>query len=127
MARKNRKKKKVPAVQRSVARPNGQPEQALETSPTQRFGEREGIMVPDDKTERSSEGLSGQAYWLFALLFLFLPAVCVILSSVLYYVWIKDQPKQAKQINRLGFIVFGIHLLLFCLIPYLFSLVGGRT
>jgi hypothetical protein len=47
--------------------------------------------VPEP-TRRLDEGLSGKQYLLFALLFLVLPAACVIVSSVLYSVWRKDQP-----------------------------------
>jgi hypothetical protein len=72
-------------------------------------------MATGDKTGRSEEGLSGMEYLLFSLLFLVLPAACVVVSSVLYYVWRKDQPRRANQINTLGFIIFGVQIALYLL------------
>ena len=57
-----------------------------------------------------AKGLSTKEYLLYTLLFVFIPFANVIVSSVLYYVWRKDQPKRANQINTLGFIIFGCHV-----------------
>ncbi len=72
-------------------------------------------MATSEKPGRSNEGLSGKEYLLFSLLFLVLPAACVIVSSVLYYVLKKDQPRRANQINTLGFIIFGVQIALYVL------------
>jgi hypothetical protein len=61
---------------------------------------------------RSDAGLSTQEWWLFGILFAFIPAANVLVSSVLYYVWRKNHPRRANQINTLGFIVFGCHVLI---------------
>jgi hypothetical protein len=53
---------------------------------------------------------------MFTLLFLFIPCVNAIVSSILYYVWRAEQPRRANQINLLGFAVFGLNLLSLCLL-----------
>jgi hypothetical protein len=58
------------------------------------------------------EGLSPTEWTLYTLLFVFVPCVNVILSSVLYYTWRNSQPRRATQINLLGFVVFGFHIFL---------------
>jgi predicted RNA-binding Zn-ribbon protein involved in translation (DUF1610 family) len=76
------------------------------------------IDVPEDSPRRRESrrrkpedpGLSSKEYWLFFLLFMFVPYACVLVSSILYYVWKGDRPKRANQINSLGFIVFGINI-----------------
>jgi hypothetical protein len=50
---------------------------------------------------------------LFGGLFLFVPIVNVIVSSVLYYVWRRERPSKATQVNVLGFVLFGLHVLVF--------------
>jgi uncharacterized paraquat-inducible protein A len=55
-------------------------------------------------------GLSRGEYLLFTLLFLSWPAVNVWVSSILYYVWRKSRPRRARQINTLGFLVFGVQV-----------------
>jgi hypothetical protein len=69
------------------------------------------VRVPEHSAG-DDPGLSRGEYWLFALLFLPIPAVNVVLSSILYYLWLNDRPRRARQINTLGFIVFGFHLVL---------------
>lgn len=56
-------------------------------------------------------GLNGGQLAGLGLLFAAIPAVNVIVSSVLYYLWRDVHPRQARQINLLGFAVFGLHLL----------------
>jgi hypothetical protein len=53
-----------------------------------------------------SDGLSLAEFLIYPPLFLILPGACVIVSSVLYYVWRGSQPRKASQINWIGFIVF---------------------
>jgi len=60
--------------------------------------------------------LSSSEYVLFSIAFLLVPFVKVWVSSILYYVWRRDQPTRAKQINQLGFIVFGCQILLYFLL-----------
>ena len=80
------------------------------------------IEVPEDDDDlpplraKRDDGLSGLEFMLYALFFLFVPCVNVIVSSVLYYVWRSDRPRKASQINMLGFAVFGIHVLVRVLI-----------
>jgi hypothetical protein len=78
------------------------------------------VRVPEESVPRggaqrrkfaADPGLTRKQYWLYALLFLFVPYACVFVSSILYYVWKADRPKSANQINTLGFIIFGINLL----------------
>jgi hypothetical protein len=71
------------------------------------------VRVPPSKHD---PGLSGKEWLLYTLLFLPVPMVNVILSSVLYYVWKGDQPRKANQINLLGFLVFGFHVVVFVLL-----------
>jgi len=61
-------------------------------------------------------GLSYKWYAVFATAFFLIPAVNVLVSSVLYYVWKRNNPRAAKQINNLGFIVLGLQVLLYFLI-----------
>lgn len=52
------------------------------------------------------DGLSTGQWILYTVLFLFIPCVNVLVSSILYYVWRKDHPRKAKQINGLGWVIF---------------------
>jgi DNA-directed RNA polymerase subunit RPC12/RpoP len=75
------------------------------------------ISVPDRPRRRrrrevDDEGLSSNEYLLYSLLFLFIPGANVIVSSVLYYMWKRDHPRRANQINTLGFIIFGFNILI---------------
>jgi hypothetical protein len=69
------------------------------------------VQVPEHSAG-DDPGLSSGEYWLFALLFLPIPAVNVLVSSILYYLWVNDRPRRARQINTLGFIIFGLHIVL---------------
>ena len=66
-----------------------------------------------DSTNQKSDGLSPKAYVVFSLCFFVIPGVCVLVSSVLYYWWKESKPRQATQINALGFVIVGIQLLLY--------------
>jgi hypothetical protein len=66
---------------------------------------RRGVIDPDDN-------LSLTEHLMYGLLFLCVPGVNVGVSSILYYTWKADQPTRAKQINRLGFLTFGLHIVL---------------
>ena len=81
------------------------------------------VTVPDDRPD--DPGLSPQEWWLFGFLFILIPAANVLVSSILYYVWRKKQPRRANQINTLGFIIFGCHVVIFIalrlLVPQLFQ------
>lgn len=66
--------------------------------------------VAGNPSSTGEDGLSMTAYLVYSLCFLFLPGVCVVVSSVLYYWWKESKPRQANQINRLGFIIVGMHL-----------------
>jgi len=57
--------------------------------------------------------LTSNQYILFTLLFVFLPGACVLVSSLLYYLWRSERPRQAAQINQLGFIVFAANIVLY--------------
>jgi hypothetical protein len=70
---------------------------------------------------KADPGLSAREWLLFALVFLPVPAVNVVVSSVLYQVWKVDQPRRANQINRLGFLIFGLQVVV---MVGLFVLVG---
>jgi hypothetical protein len=48
---------------------------------------------------------------LILLGFLMMPCACVLVSSILYYNWKYKKPEKAKQVNRLGFIAFGVQIL----------------
>lgn len=63
--------------------------------------------------------LSRSEFIVYGLAFLFLPMICVLVSSVLYYVWKSSYPWKAQQINLLGFGVFFLHILFGCLIGML--------
>jgi hypothetical protein len=65
------------------------------------------------------EGLTGTEYLLYTLLFLAIPIVNVLVSSILYYTWRSSAPKKANQINTLGFIIFGLHVVLTIVVTYL--------
>jgi hypothetical protein len=79
--------------------------------------------VPERSRRQADDaGLPTNEYWLFELLFLFIPGANLIVSSVLYYLWKRDYPRRANQINTLGFIIFGIHILLYIL----FAVVRNR-
>ena len=58
------------------------------------------------------EGLTAQEGVLFGVMFAVLPVACVLVSSILYYVWKAEQPRRANQINGLGFIIFFVHIVL---------------
>jgi len=45
----------------------------------------------------------------------------VLVSSTLYYVWKREKPRKAKQINNLGFMILGLHIMLFCLFTTVLS------
>src|SRR5262249_10538031 len=64
------------------------------------------VPVPDTVT-----GLSVREFLLFGLLFLLVPAANVWVSSILYYVLKRDQPRRANQVNQLGLAVFAVPLL----------------
>lgn len=64
------------------------------------------------------EGLTGTQYLLFTLLFLVIPFACVLVSSVLYYCWKEQNPRKANQINVLGFIIFGVNILMYILYKF---------
>ena len=66
-------------------------------------------------------GLTGGEWALFAVMFALIPVVNVVVSSVLYYVWRNTQPRRANQINLLGFLIFGFHILVGILIAVLRS------
>jgi hypothetical protein len=84
----------------------------------------EAVEVPEYSSARlrgrrspaTDSGLSGQEFLAFTLLFLLIPAANVWVSSILYYVWRGSQPRRAKQINLLGFAVFGFDVLVLILI-----------
>jgi hypothetical protein len=58
-------------------------------------------------------GLSNREYLIYALCFAVLPAVNALVSSFLYYYWRKTNPRRAEQINRLGWRVAVLHLLIY--------------
>ena len=64
-------------------------------------------------------GLSGKEYLMFSLLFLVLPVICALVSGTLYYAWRKQSPKRADQINKLGFLIFGLQMVLYFFVGYL--------
>jgi hypothetical protein len=67
------------------------------------------VRVPESSRPRKKikdKGLSGTQTLQFALLFFFVP----VLSSILYYIWKADRPRLAKQINLLGFMIFGVQI-----------------
>ena len=63
-------------------------------------------------------GLSKRAYVGYAAAFMIIPYACVLASSALSYWWRRTRPVSAKQINTLGFIVFGVQLLLAFLLAW---------
>jgi hypothetical protein len=65
-------------------------------------------------------GLSTGEWLLFTLLLLPIPAINVLVSSVLYYAWKKERPRGARQINTLGFLVFGLHVVGFVVLAVWF-------
>ena len=72
--------------------------------------------IPKKKKKKrkggGDDGLSGLEWTLYSILFLFSGCLCVIVSSVLYYVWRDRRPTRAGQINKLGFIICGINIVL---------------
>jgi hypothetical protein len=70
--------------------------------------------------------LSSTEYALYAVAFFFVPFVNVWVSSILYYVWRREQPMRAKQINQLGFMVFGSQILLYFVLAGCSALVSAR-
>jgi hypothetical protein len=67
--------------------------------------------VGANREPQAEDGLKTSEYWFFGVLFL-LPFVNILVSSILYYVWRSQKPLRAKQINRLGWIIFGCEALL---------------
>jgi hypothetical protein len=67
----------------------------------------------------ASNELSSREWTVFAVFFMLIPYACVLVSSTLYYVWRKERPKKAKQINLLGFAVFAVQLLVYFLYAYI--------
>ena len=70
--------------------------------------------------------LSSNEYALYSLAFFFVPFVNVWVSSILYYIWRGDRPMRAKQINRLGFIVFGSQIVLYFVLVAFSALLSAR-
>ncbi|PQO35243.1 hypothetical protein C5Y96_09380 [Blastopirellula marina] len=66
-----------------------------------------------------SDSLSLSEFIAYGLAFLFLPILCVLVSSLLYYVWKSSSPWKAQQINLLGFGVFFLHILFGCVLGML--------
>lgn len=64
----------------------------------------------------TNDELSDKERAIFAAAFLFVPFACVLVSSGLYYFWKGSKPKRAKQINNLGFIIFGVQILIWFLV-----------
>ncbi len=62
-------------------------------------------------------GLTGTEYAIYGVVFLVLPGINMLLSSALYYAWRGDKPVRAKQINRLGWMIFGLQFLLVFGVP----------
>jgi hypothetical protein len=75
--------------------------------------------VSPDRMLDDDEGLSGGHWALFGVLFAVVPIVNVIVSSVLYYAWRSTKPRSANQINLLGFLIFGLHILIGILVGVL--------
>lgn len=67
------------------------------------------------------DGLSGTEWLLYTLALVFVPAVNIVASGVLYYVWRDSRPSASKQINWLGFGIFLVHVLVLVLIWALVS------
>ena len=65
----------------------------------------------DPAPAQTRPGLSLKGRIWFGLLFFIIPYACVLVSSTLYYAWRKEKPAQARQINILGFVVFGLQIL----------------
>ncbi len=78
----------------------------------------EDVQVPRQRRDvrKDDPGLSTSEYLLFGLLFLCVPIANVVVSSILYYLWKATQPRRANQINTLGFLVFGFHVILMVLV-----------
>ncbi len=68
------------------------------------------------QTPADGDRLSLSEFIVYGLAFLFLPILCVLVSSVLYYVWKSSYPWKAQQINLLGVGVFFLHILFGCVI-----------
>ena len=68
--------------------------------------QRSAYLVQDE------DGLSANEWLAYSLMFAFIPAVNVIVSSVLYYAWRNSRPKASSQVNMLGFLIFAAHILL---------------
>ncbi|MEW4566213.1 hypothetical protein AB1K70_27105 [Bremerella sp. JC770] len=71
------------------------------------------------QTPADCDRLSLSEFIVYGLAFLILPMICVLISSVLYYVWKSSLPWKAQQINLLGFGVFFLHILFGCVIGML--------
>ena len=64
------------------------------------------------RQKQNDAGLSVGGQFRFGVIFFIIPGVCVLLSSILYYVWRESTPTKAKQINRLGWTVCFLQILL---------------
>ena len=76
-------------------------------------------MATVEQSISGDSGLSKRAYVGYAAAFMIIPYACVLASSALYYRWRRTRPVSAKQINKLGFIIFGLQMLLACLLAWL--------
>jgi hypothetical protein len=84
------------------------------------------VEVPNDDDDKDRPisikkkdvGLSGGEYALYTLLFLFIPCANVLVSSILYYVWRAKTPRRANQINMLGFMIFGLNILVWLVLKF---------
>ncbi len=71
------------------------------------------VRVPDgDSPVGGDDGLPAQEAVLFGLLFFLIPVANAVVSSVLYYTWRAQYPRRANQINLMGFLIFGLHVIL---------------
>lgn len=55
--------------------------------------------------------LSTTEWLLYGALFVILPILNILVSSMLYYRWRYTTPNRAGQINKLGWAIFGIQML----------------
>jgi DNA-directed RNA polymerase subunit RPC12/RpoP len=74
------------------------------------------VSAPASSPQVAEDQLSGAEFLGYFLVCLLIPAVNVILTSVLYYSWRSTRPKRAQAIKSMGFMIFGIHCLLGCII-----------
>ncbi len=83
-------------------------------------------MATVEQTISADSGLSKRAYVGYAAFFMIIPYACVLASSALYYRWRRTRPVSANQINRLGFIAFGVQMLLGFLLAWLMPAQQGE-